>query len=117
MESDYTAVVQQSFHKILNAQENRISIELCPRKQLDFELLQSLKPRFCSVNWRVRSDEDHLENIENSDSLVLAEQLCQKGYEVVLHIPGKHFNKSQVLRILKRARSIGVKGIFAIQGG
>lgn len=117
MESNIYTSVQQSFHKILKGDENKISIELSPTKSVDFALLQSLRPRFCSVNWRVKSEDDYLENIENSDPLLLADQLCQRGYEVVLHVPGKHFNENQVLRILKKSKSIGVKGIFAIQGG
>lgn len=105
------------FHKILNPTDKKISLEVCPKEDLDFNLLSKLKPRFCSVTWRVKSEQDYRENVENSAPLIIAKKLCEEGYYVVLNIPGMHFSESQVLEILNKSKSIGVRGIFAIQGG
>lgn len=111
------ANLADKFQNILISDKNKYSVEVSPGKDLDFDLLSELKPRFCSVTWRVKSENDYLENVENSTPLLLAEKLQQRGHDVILNIPGKHFCKDNVLTILNKARNIGVRGIFAIQGG
>lgn len=108
---------EHPFQKVLNCKGNKISLEVCPRKDLSFDLLSELKPAFCSVTWGIKSEQDYLEDIENCEPLILAGEIYTKGYEVVLHLPGNHFSKDQVLTILNRARSFGVRGILVIQGG
>lgn len=108
---------QHPFKTILKFRDTKISLEVSSKKDLDYELLETLKPRFCSVNWRVTSELECTENVEISEPLLLAEKLNQKGYNVLLNLPGKQFSKDQVLRILNTAKFMGVRAIFAIQGG
>lgn len=96
---------------------NKWSVEVCAKKDLNLHLLSLIRPNFCSITWRVKSELDYRQNVEKSAPLILAETLCQNGYKVILHLPGKHFCKDEVLRILETAKSIGVSGIFAVQGG
>ncbi|CAG9837968.1 unnamed protein product [Diabrotica balteata] len=94
----------------------RVSVEICPNRGLNEDLLCSIPFSFCSVTWRTPSNQQ-LENVEQIPALILAKQLNSNGYNVLLHLAGRNLKRDQVVRILEDVKSAGIKNLFALQGG
>lgn len=101
---------------ILDSGDSCFSFELCPNRNLDTKLLAKLKPRFCSVTW-LAQDHMVLDNIEEIPALQLSEELARQGNSIALHLAGRNLSEADAVRILRKAKDIGVGNILALQGG
>lgn len=91
------------------------SLEVCNNNELNLKLLQNLCPNFCAVPWHLKSYDD-LNSLDIS-ALHLANYLASHGQQVVLHLAAKNLTQQEVLKILHAARCMGLRNIFALQGG
>lgn len=49
--------------------------------------------------------------------LTFARELIGNGYNVMLHLAGRYMKEQEVLNVLEEAKKIGVRSLFALQGG
>lgn len=92
------------------------SIELCPGKNFSECLLPELGLNFCSVTWRTPTDQQ-LKHVQDIPAVQLAKLLSCQGYNVLLHLAGRNLQRGHVLDVLNEVKRIGVRNIFALQGG
>lgn len=93
-----------------------LSVEISsstPLTTTDWELLTEIQPTLCSIVWST----NEFVNVKEIPELKLAKQLIDCGHNVVLHLAGRNFKKTQIMEILLRAKSIGIGAIFALKGG
>lgn len=96
--------------------DKSFSIELCPGKNFNEGLLPKLGLNFCSVTWRSPTAKE-LKHVEETPAVQLAKRLSCQGYNVLLHLAGRNLRSVQVLNVLNVVKRIGVRNIFALQGG
>ncbi|XP_072391176.1 methylenetetrahydrofolate reductase (NADPH) [Diabrotica undecimpunctata] len=111
----FKKVSSENFINNVLTSDLRVSIEICPNRGLNEDLLCSIPFSFCSVTWRTPSNQQ-LENVEQIPALILAKQLNSNGYNVLLHLAGRNLKRDQVVRILEEVKSAGIKNLFALQG-
>ncbi|XP_057652590.1 methylenetetrahydrofolate reductase (NADPH) [Diorhabda carinulata] len=95
--------------------DTSISIEICPNRQLDSEVLSTIPCSFYSITWRTPSEEE-LDHVERIPAIILAKQLIYNGYNVLLHLAGRNLKIKKVIEILDYIKDVGIKNIFALQG-
>ncbi|XP_049822501.1 uncharacterized protein LOC126265371 [Aethina tumida] len=104
---------QKSITTILDGKS--VSVELCPDREIDFELLSKLNVKFCSVTWLGNSKENF--NTPNTiPAISLANHLGCLGYNVLLHITGRNLNRTEAEIILNYVKDVGIVNILALQG-
>ncbi|CAG9858775.1 unnamed protein product [Phyllotreta striolata] len=106
---------EKSIKGILSSSDIRVSVELCPNRQLDKELLLQIPCRFCAITWFSPSA-DQLERVDKIPAIVLARELKHFGLPVLLHLAGRNLRKFEVLKILGTLKKYGIRNIFALQG-
>ncbi|XP_050510990.1 methylenetetrahydrofolate reductase [Diabrotica virgifera virgifera] len=111
----FKKVSSDNFIKNVLTSDLRVSIEVCPNRALNEDLLSSIPFSFCSVTWRTPSNEQ-LEHVDQIPALILAKQLNSNGYNVLLHLAGRYLKREQVVRILEEVKSAGIRNLFALQG-
>lgn len=94
---------------------NAFSFEICAHKNLDWEKLRTIQPKFCSVPWHIPS----MKNLETLDipALNFAEKLINKGYKVLLHLTGRDLSRNEASLLLEKIKTIGIKHLLVLQGG
>lgn len=106
---------QKNITTILDEKKG-ISVELCPDREIDFELLSKLNVKFCSVTWLGNSKENF--NTPNTIAAIsLANHLGCLGYNVLLHLTGRNLNRTEAETILNYVKDVGIVNILALQGG
>lgn len=100
---------------ILQDDSERISVEISPNSGFSTDILQQIKPRFVAVTWLGNT---HLKTpTAEIPAIVLAKQLIEKDYTVLLHLTGRNVDKRRMLEILNYLKNVGIKNILALQGG
>ncbi|XP_022905614.2 methylenetetrahydrofolate reductase (NADPH)-like [Onthophagus taurus] len=106
--SKITAVLKQ-----LKPNLKSVSFELIHNKKvLNLEEITKLSPLFCSVTWL----DNNLKDLESHPSVSLAKELIKNDLNVILHLPGKIFDRETAIKLLNLAQSIGIRNILALQG-
>ncbi|XP_066258771.1 methylenetetrahydrofolate reductase (NADPH) [Euwallacea similis] len=103
-----------SLKSLFNTTTRRISIEVSPNSGFNTEILREIEPSFVSVTWLGNS---HLDvSIEDIPAIVLAKEIVENNYPVVLHLAGRNLDKKRTMEILIYIKSVGIKNILALQG-
>ncbi|KAJ8917527.1 hypothetical protein NQ315_005576 [Exocentrus adspersus] len=95
---------------LLNSSDKRLSIEICPGRNLDLSLLPGMDLNFFSITWHGASAE------RLKSAVQLASRLKCQGYHVLLHLAGRNLRRDEALKVLKQFKAVGVRNIFALQG-
>lgn len=105
--------VKQLFSNLKQNNKKGYSIELCPTKDVPFNLLSAINPLFYSVTWHQTNSVNKTEN----PAMSLAIKLVNDGKNVLLHLPCRYLSKQNVFDVLEQAKENGIRNIFALQGG
>lgn len=106
-----------SITEVLSSTDGCFSLELCPDRNLDIQLLSTLNTGSCSIPWFLPRAPGCQIIVEEIPALKLAEQLYGQGYNITLHLAARNLNENIVLNILNNAKNIGIRNILALQGG
>lgn len=104
-----------SLLSLLKSSHKTFSIELSPSSKVKIDEIRELKPTFVSIIWRF-NQEVNLESVETIPELVMCKQLIDEGFHVLLHLACRYLKEQQALNILKEAKNMGVRSIFALKG-
>lgn len=91
----------------------QISLELCTNREIDISKVKEIAPPFCSVTWL----DNKVANFKEHPAIKLAHELVKNNINVLIHLPGRIYDRNEMLQILATIKEIGVKSILAIQGG
>ncbi|XP_066143508.1 5,10-methylenetetrahydrofolate reductase isoform X1 [Euwallacea fornicatus] len=103
-----------SLKSLFNTTIRKVSIEVSPGSGFSTRVLRDIEPSFVSVTWLGNS---HLDvSIEHIPAIVLAKEIVENNYPVVLHLAGRNLDKKRMMEILVYIKSVGIKNILALQG-
>lgn len=92
-----------------------VSLELNPYQPIDYKLLATINPSFCSLTWIVHQNDP--KNPKELPPIMVARELILKGYVVLVHIPGIFYSKERMRMNLQVLKDYGIRNIFAMRGG
>ncbi|XP_031343070.1 methylenetetrahydrofolate reductase 1 [Photinus pyralis] len=98
-------------HRASITNEKIISIEICPKRKLDVDELNKLRPTFCSIVWHYDGSE-----IEHIPALVLLKKLSIHSKRLLLHVPGNCLSQTDVEKVLHSLKSAQVPNVLVLQG-
>lgn len=101
------------YFKNVQNTSKKITLELCTNRTLDIEKVQEIASPFCSVTWL----DKQITNILENPAIQLSQKLIQNDINVLIHLPGRIYDKVEMLDILNTIKTIGVRNILALQGG
>ncbi|KRT85764.1 hypothetical protein AMK59_1616 [Oryctes borbonicus] len=100
------------FFKTVGVKTRQLSLELCTNRKLNMQKIKEMSPPFCSVTWL----DNTVDNINMHPTIQLSQELIRNDVNVLIHLPGRIYNKVEMLEILKTIKDIGVKNILVVQG-
>ncbi|GJQ70183.1 putative methylenetetrahydrofolate reductase [Trypoxylus dichotomus] len=100
------------FFKAVEAGGKRLSLELCTNRKLNIQKIKEIYPPFCSVTWL----DNKINNITKHPTIRLSQELLENDINVLIHLPGRIYDKIEMLEILTAIKNIGVKNILVVQG-
>ncbi|XP_044751598.1 probable methylenetetrahydrofolate reductase [Coccinella septempunctata] len=103
----------QRLTNIFKNQTKRIcSLEFSSKKDINYDLVDTIPFSFCSVIWIGTYDKPP----EEIEPIVAAAELIKRGHPTVLHLAARNVNKKTVPKILEYARQVGVRNLLVMRG-